>query len=350
MNLKTKNRHWRVIYFPSSGASEVRWYDQQTGLFGDGFDSLPPPHGANTLLLLPGEALSITSVTLKAANAQRIQWQLEPRMLTPPEQLHTVILASSGNTHLVASIDAAQLRTRLEQLREKGYEPTRALSDTLALAVGTAMKVSGRWIIHTAAGERWALPEACIAPYRDTGSDLHALRWQENEDFVALAEAAISTPYNLLRGAFAPPRRAVIAQKIALSASLTLLLSILLFPLWQGWQYTRDIAHLQHLWLSRYQRYFPGEIPDKPRWQFQQTVQTHQRNQATHSLPTVLQDISPVLAALTDNPVRALRWNSAEKRLRLTFSQPVRADLPQQPPPDLTMNITGHDITIGRSQ
>lgn len=350
MNLMRKSREWRVMYFPCSGASDLRWYDQQTGLCGEGFDSLPPHSGANTLLLLPGEEISITSVTLKAANAQRIQWQLEPHMLTPPEQLHTVILASSGDTHLVASIDVAALRARCDLLRARGYEPTRAMSDTLALAAGTAMKVNDRWLIHTDTGERWALPDACVAPQRETRPDLQALRWQDTEDMVALAEGAIAAPYNLLRGAFAPRRRADVAQKIALSATLALLLSVLLLPLWQGWQYTRETAQLQQRWLNRYEAYFPDETPNRPRWQFQQAVQNGQRDRAMRSLPALLQDIRPLLASLAENPLRTLHWNSEKKGLELTFSQPVLTTLQQQIPPGFTINIMDNNVTIGRSQ
>jgi type II secretion system protein L len=358
--IRKQNRGWLVFQIAPETPSGLRWYyrsPQGAIRQEETSDRLPCPETVNTLLILPGRGVTLHRV--RPANRRRdaLLWQMEPHLLTDPDALHVTTLYRDGDGQLVAVAEPQQLLAWLEPVRALGFEPLRALPETLALQPGTRVRLHDRWVVRLADGTGLSLTAAQwqqIQPhYPALAGDL-TVSCEGNPDdsitFRELAEGAIHSRCSVLTHAFAPARPFAAAQaRLFATLSVALLaLSFLAEPLWSGWQSERERAGLHQQALTRYQIYFPDETPDRPRLQFSRKLSQLDASAQETSLLALLEQSHALLARLEENPLKKLSWDAGSQQITLIFSQPVAASLPATAPQGITADARQNVLTLGR--
>jgi type II secretion system protein L len=342
--LKKRQQGWLVIHQQADG---WRWCSELPGQpvqQGDSLNDMPADEQVDTILLLPGERVTLALITLADANAQALCWQLEPLLSEDLEHLHVVSLDSQGDRHLMAAIRREDFRQTLKTLAEHGYIPHRVLPDTLSLAPGTRLHLGEQWLLRPDDRSGLALPDSALIHF----PQLCNLKPLPGDALVALAAGARANRYTLLQGAFAP-RPALRMPLIALSAALFLCwFSVLFPPLWHGWQAQSAITQLDQQLLVRYQHYFPQETPALVRRAFSRKAAQPEAAQIDAGMLALLQHSSTLLGKLHENPLQMLIWDGATQQLRLTFRDTLPANILNDAPGNVQVAVKDTQLLLSR--
>lgn len=346
---RKEKKAWLVCQPAPELALGMRWYYRKGNepfITGETEDGLPAPASVNALLLLPGSEVAVRLVTSASPQRDALQWQLEPLLLSEMQQVHFVALSHEGEQRLVAVTDATCLRAHCERLRGLGFEPQRALPETLLLSPGTVIQSGTRQHLRLADGSALTLSATQWSALYKHDARLAALQPEPAATFADLARRAIASPCNLLQYQFRPRQPASRVSLWPGVAALLLMLTFVAEPLWFGWQHQRQLNALHQQQLARYQHYFPDERPDMPRRQL--GIKLNQLRQAPQaaSLPELLYPSAPLLAKLNNNTLKSLNWNG--ERLELSYEQPINAAELRPAPEGLWIKVDRHLITISR--
>lgn len=340
--LRKQNQGWRVIHFRDG---EWHWCCQLPGeplRQGVTLHELPAAPRSETLLLLPGERVTLMSIMQPGLTPEAARWSLEPLMLEEMDTQHIVTLQRQGDRHIMAAVDAQWLRQLLSTLADAGHVAQRILPDTLALAPGTRLRLGDQWLVRLPDGRGIQVPENALAQF----PPLPATDTVTAEPLLHLADRARAESGNLLQGAFTtsrPLRRPL----IALSAAVALgIISVIATPLWQGWQAQRALTALNQQVLARYQAYFPQDTPANPRRQFSRKAAQTDVTPGELTFFSVLQQSEATLATLKDNPLQSLHWQGEIRRLTLRFRYPVSANVARSLPATLRADVRDTQLTL----
>ena len=344
--LRKQSLDWRVIYF---SGGEWHWCYQLSGepvRQGKTLHELPAASRGETLLLLPGERVTLKSITQPGLTPDAARWSLEPLILEEMDTQHIVTLQRLGDQHIIAAVDTEWLRQLLSTLADAGHVPQRVLPDTLALVPGTRLRLGDQWLMRLPDGSGLQLPASAQTqfPQLQTMDEITA------EPLLHLANRARAESGNLLQGIFSkqrPLRRSLIALAAAMAMSI---ITVIATPLWQGWQAQRALTVLDQQVLARYQAYFPQETPTNPRRQFSRKAAQTDVTSGELTFFSLLQQSEAALATLKDNPLQSLHWQGEIRRLTLRFRYPVSANVARNLPATLRADVRDTQLMVEKQQ
>lgn len=337
-----------VRFFDDDSAEWCR-FDGDGRLLDGPREDLPPAAeagDARVVILVPGEAVLLTSAKLPTRNPSKLRralpFALEDRLVDDVTGQH-VASGSTGPDGVVpaAVVARARLDEWLARLERAGLEPDAMVPEPLALprdADGpTVLLEPGRAVVRTGefAGfacesellktiggelapdevrvfraQGAALPEG-LGAGRELGEPV--LQW--------LASGVTTSTLDLLQGDYRPRRRARAGRRLwATAAALVLAWGVLelAFAAADYWRLKSQNDALDERIETVFRETFPGQPVRDPPAQMQQQLGLLARNQA--SSVDMLRDVAPVLERAVNVRLEALEYR--ENRLLVR----VRAD------------------------
>ncbi|WP_413676602.1 type II secretion system protein GspL [Pantoea dispersa] len=351
MKLKKKQKSWLVFKWEPELPLGVRWHhqiDADRFTHGEGTENLPPASDVQVLLILPGQDVTLHTLSLASRRREALAWQLEPLLLSEMQQVFSVVLEQQGDQHVMALMARDRLLACIEHLRALGYETQRAFPASLLLNPGSNMPDGDVVHLRLTSGAGMTLHRQQWSALCGINPQLKDIESQPERSLAQLAAAAIACRYNLLQHDFRPRQPRTGSTLITVLAAGTVILSLLAQPLWQGWQYQQQTRQLAAQVQARYLHYLPNEQKTQPRRQLQQKLEALRSSPSSPSLPDLLHLSTPLLNALQPQRWQKMQWDASRQQLRIEYARPVESSLLRIAPPGIQVQAQQQHIIVSK--
>ncbi|WP_449556075.1 type II secretion system protein GspL [Huaxiibacter chinensis] len=351
MKLKYTHKGWLVFKWEPDLPLGVRWHHQinaDSFVQGDTAENLPPPSEVEVLLILPGQDVTLHTITLASRRYEALMWQLEPLILSEMTEVFCVALEHKGEQHLMAVTARERLQACIEHIRVLGYETQRALPATLLLKAGSTLPDGDRIHVRLASEEGMTLQREQWLTLCDVKPQLTETESLAEVTLTQLATAAIACRYNLLQHDFHPRKAHTKSLRLTVLAAGGLILSILAEPLWQGWLYQQKTRQLTAELQARYQYFMPKEPLSQPRRQLQLKLDALRHRASSPSLLHTLHLSTPLLNALQPQRWQKMHWDARSLQLRIEYARQIEPSLLQNTPPGIQARAQQHHLTVSK--
>nr|WP_314689473.1 type II secretion system protein GspL [uncultured Pantoea sp.] len=347
-----RQKRWLVFKWEPGLPLGVRWHYQITPdefVQGDTAENLPPASEVQVVVILPGQDITLHSITLASRKHEALMWQLEPLLLSEMPQMFSVVLERQGTQHLMAVIARERLQACIDHIRALGYEPCRAVAPALLLDAGTNRADGEEVHVRLASGEGITLHRTQWAVLCEVKPQLLDTESQPESSLARFAAAAIASRYTLLQREFRPARPRMRSWRPTLFAAALFSLALLAEPLWAGWQYqqlTRELTALLH---ARYQPYFPEAQTALPKKSLRLKLAALRNRSASASLPELLSLSSPLLNALQTQRWQKMQWDSERQQLRIEYARPVDDSMLKSVPAGIEARANQQHLIVSKT-
>lgn len=291
---------------------------------GDQTSFIKPDPPFMVRVLVPSTYMLFREVTVTKSSRQTLNWALEEFSLADPAQFHITILRRENTTHHIVAVEHSRMKAWIARLAEIDIRPDMLLPDCLALTEGEYMTLDDDYIARDRLWQGYSISvqnQPVLARLRKPQQPLKL----HNGGLDSLHEGLNGVSLSLLKGAYSVKPRRNLPRFAYAAATLSLILSLAVPPLYTGlkadylaWKNQEQALDIT---LSFAEANSVADIPAT--LQVMSEKLAIQKKQ--HSIMSAIEQRADLITQLATN-IRSITWSPMQQTLILNLNTPISTE------------------------